>query len=128
MTTNTDNKSNMPALITAVMDAMRIPDLRNKILFTFGILVVFRFLAHVPVPGVDRDALAAAFDSAPLLGFLDLFSGGALKKLKYCSAWCLSLHYCLNYNAGYYSCFPSLKNCPKKVSLVDRKLINILIT
>ena len=40
MTTNTDNKSNMPALIIAVMDAMRIPDLRNKILFTFGILVV----------------------------------------------------------------------------------------
>ena len=81
MTTNSDNKSNMPALITAVMDAMRIPDLRNKILFTFGILVVFRFLAHVPVPGVDRDALAAAFDSAPLLGFLDLFSGGALRNL-----------------------------------------------
>ena len=75
MTTSTDNKSNMPSLIIAVMDAMRIPDLRNKILFTFGILVVFRFLAHVPVPGVDRDALAAAFDSAPLLGFLDLFSG-----------------------------------------------------
>ena len=72
MTTNTDNKSNMPALITAVMDAMRIPDLRNKILFTFGILVVLG-LAHVPVPGVDRDALAAAFDSAPLLGFLDYF-------------------------------------------------------
>ena len=69
MNTGTDNKSNMPALIIAVMDAMRIPDLRNKILFTFGILVVFRFLAHVPVPGVDRDALAAAFDSAPLLGF-----------------------------------------------------------
>ena len=81
MTTSKENKSNMPALITAVMDAMRIPDLRNKILFTFGILVVFRFLAHVPVPGVDRDALAAAFDSAPLLGFLDLFSGGALRNL-----------------------------------------------
>ena len=63
MTTNTENKSNVPALISAVMDAMRIPDLRNKILFTFGILVVFRFLAHVPVPGVDRDALAAGFSS-----------------------------------------------------------------
>ena len=82
MTTRIDEKaSNMPALIKAVLDAFRIPDLRYKILFTFAILVVFRFLAHVPVPGVDRDALAAAFDATPLLGFLDLFSGGALRNL-----------------------------------------------
>ena len=41
---------------------MHAADLRNKILFTFGILVVFRFLAHVPVPGVDRDADHDAID------------------------------------------------------------------
>ena len=82
MTTRAEEKnSNTPALIRAVVDALKIPDLRFKILFTFGILVLFRFLAHVPVPGVDRDALAAAFDSAPILGFLDLFSGGALRNL-----------------------------------------------
>ena len=57
---------------------MRIPDLRFRILFTLAILIVFRFTAHLPVPGVDRDALAAAFEASPLLGFLDLFSGGAL--------------------------------------------------
>ncbi|MBI2965153.1 MAG: preprotein translocase subunit SecY [Chloroflexi bacterium] len=68
-------------MLQAVIDALRIPDLRFRILFTFAMLVVFRFAAHVPVPGVDRDALAAAFDANPLLGFLDLFSGGALRNL-----------------------------------------------
>jgi preprotein translocase subunit SecY len=82
MTTRSAEKtSSTPALIRSVIDAFKIPDLRFKILFTFAILVLFRFLAHVPVPGVDREALAAAFDSAPILGFLDLFSGGALRNL-----------------------------------------------
>ncbi|CAI7989702.1 Protein translocase subunit SecY [Geodia barretti] len=44
-------------------------------------LVVFRFVAHVPVPGVDPQALSQAFESQALLGFLDLFSGGALANL-----------------------------------------------
>ncbi len=73
--------SGRPALLQAVIDAMRIPDLRYRILFTLGILIIFRFLAHVPVPGVDRAALAAAFEANPILGFLDLFSGGALRNL-----------------------------------------------
>ncbi|MCH9009483.1 MAG: preprotein translocase subunit SecY, partial [Chloroflexi bacterium] len=64
-----------------MIDAMRVPDLRGKILFTLAILVVFRFVAHVPVPGVDTNALAQAFQSQALLGFLDLFSGGALANL-----------------------------------------------
>lgn len=74
-------ESGRPALLQAVIDAMRVPDLRYRILFTLGILIIFRFFAHVPVPGVDREALTAAFDANPLLGFLDLFSGGALRNL-----------------------------------------------
>ena len=74
-------KSPIPALLTAIFDSWRLPDLRYRILFTLAILVVFRFFAHVPVPGVDRAALAAAFEANPLLGFLDLFSGGALRNL-----------------------------------------------
>lgn len=70
-----------PALLQAVMDAMRVPDLRFRILFTLGMLVIYRFAANVPVPGVDRDALAAAFENNALLGFFDLFSGGALRNL-----------------------------------------------
>ena len=64
-----------------MIDAMRVPDLRARILFTLAMLVVFRFVAHVPVPGVDTQALAQAFQQQALLGFLDLFSGGALANL-----------------------------------------------
>ena len=70
-----------PQLIQSVIDAMRVPDLRGKILFTLAMLVVFRFVAHVPVPGVDTQALNQAFEQNALLGFLDLFSGGALANL-----------------------------------------------
>ena len=73
-----------PQLLQALIDAFKIPDLRAKLLFTLAMLVVFRFVAHVPVPGVDRDALEAVFSGGQfgeLLGFLDLFSGGALRNL-----------------------------------------------
>ena len=70
-----------PQLIQSMLDAMRVPDLRGKILFTLGLLVIFRFVAHVPVPGVNTQALAQAFQQNELLGFLDLFSGGALANL-----------------------------------------------
>ena len=70
-----------PQLIQSMIDAMQIPDLRGKILFTLAMLVVFRFVAHVPVPGVDHQALNQAFQSQAILGFLDLFSGGALANL-----------------------------------------------
>jgi preprotein translocase subunit SecY len=62
-----------------MIDAFSLPDLRRRILITLGILVVFRFMAHVPLPGVDADALAALFERNALLGLYDLFSGGALK-------------------------------------------------
>jgi len=54
------------------------PDLRNKILITFGILIVFRIAAHIPVPGVDINSLRKLFEDNQLLGLLDLFSGGTL--------------------------------------------------
>lgn len=73
----------MPKLLQAVMDSLHHPDLRRKLLFTFGILVVFRFMAHITLPGVDVMALRAAFEAGelPLLGMLDLFAGGALRNL-----------------------------------------------
>ena len=70
-----------PQLIQSMLDAMKVPDLRYKILFTFAMLLIFRFVAHVPVPGVDTQALSQAFRDQALLGFLDLFSGGALSNL-----------------------------------------------
>jgi len=73
--------SQKPKLLQATIDAFRLPDLRRKLLFTLAMLVIFRFVAHVPVPGVDRVELAALFESNALLGMLDLFSGGAMRYL-----------------------------------------------
>ena len=68
-----------PRLLQAMFDAFSLPDLRRRILLTLGILIVFRFVAHMPLPGVDPDALQELFQNVPLLGMLDLFSGGALR-------------------------------------------------
>ncbi len=68
-----------PRLLQAMIDAFRLPDLRRRLLMMFGILVVFRFVAHVPLPGVDVNQLKALFEEQPLLGMLDMFSGGAMR-------------------------------------------------
>jgi len=68
-----------PRLIQAMIDAFRLPDLRRRILFTFGMLVVFRLIAHVPLPGVDAQQLSQMFEQNALLGMLDMFSGGAMR-------------------------------------------------
>ena len=69
-----------PRLLQAMIDAFSLPDLRRRIIVTLGILVVFRFIAHVPLPGVNRDALQELFANNALMGMLDLFSGGALQQ------------------------------------------------
>lgn len=65
-------------MLSALLEAFRIPDLRQKLVFTAVMLVIFRFIAHVPVPGVNIAALERLFESNQFIGFLDLFSGGAL--------------------------------------------------
>src|SRR3990172_6048389 len=60
----------------------RSQDIRRKLLITLGILILFRIAANVPAPGVDRDALAAFFQTqggtGGFLGFLNLLSGGTI--------------------------------------------------
>jgi len=63
-----------------MFDAFRLPDLRRRILITGGILIVFRFIAHVPLPGVNAEALQQLFENMPIFGMLDMFSGGAMRK------------------------------------------------
>jgi preprotein translocase subunit SecY len=65
-------------VIDSLVMAFRAPDIRRKILFTLGILLIFRVLTNVPVPGVDQARLSQLFESNQLLGLLDLFSGGGL--------------------------------------------------
>jgi preprotein translocase subunit SecY len=65
-------------MLQALKNAFRLPDLRNKILFTLWLLVVYRFAAHIPVPGVDQQALEQFFSNNTLGQFYNILSGGAL--------------------------------------------------
>ncbi len=65
-------------MFESLLNAFRAPDIRRRILFVLGILIVFRLLAHVSVPGVSRTALEEFFAGNPIFGLLDLFSGGGL--------------------------------------------------
>ena len=56
----------------------RIPDLRKRLLFTVFIVAVYRLGSHVPIAGVDLNAVRQLFGHGGLLGFIDLFSGGSL--------------------------------------------------
>lgn len=53
-------------------------ELRRKLLFTAGIILIYRVLAHIPAAGVDRTALNQLFNQSQILGLLDIFSGGTL--------------------------------------------------
>ena len=68
-------------MFESLLNAFRAPDIRRRILYVLGILVVFRFLASVPVPGIDRDQLATFLEGNPIFGLLNLFSGGGLSSL-----------------------------------------------
>jgi preprotein translocase subunit SecY len=61
----------------------KIPELKKRILYTLGLLLVYRIGVHVPTPGIDAVALASFFERAQgtLLGLFDMFSGGALERL-----------------------------------------------
>ncbi|PKK91416.1 MAG: preprotein translocase subunit SecY [Candidatus Wallbacteria bacterium HGW-Wallbacteria-1] len=61
-------------------DAFKIPELRKRILFTLAMIAVYRLGAHIPTPGIDAGALDKLFGKGGMLGFLDMFSGGALKR------------------------------------------------
>ena len=68
-------------MLSSLRNIFKVPDLRNKVLFTILIIVLYRFGAHLPVPGIDTGALKTLRSEANqsgVLGFLTLFSGGAI--------------------------------------------------
>jgi preprotein translocase subunit SecY len=65
----------------SLLNAFRAPDIRRRILFVLGILVVYRMLAQVPLPGIDRQALAQFFQNNSAFNIIDLFAGGGLSQL-----------------------------------------------
>ncbi len=68
----------MDNILSIFRKIFRSKDVRDKILFTFGIFLVFRIFAHIPVAGVNLAQLKSLFSSNQFLGLLDIFSGGTL--------------------------------------------------
>ena len=67
-------------MLSALANIYRIPELRQKIIFTLIMFAIFRMGTHIPVPGVNPAVIEQLFQSGNLFGLLDLFSGGALSK------------------------------------------------
>jgi preprotein translocase subunit SecY len=69
-------------MLESFRNIFSIPELRKRVLYTFGLLAVYRLGAHIPTPGVNPKAMAEFFQSQAggALGFLDIFSGGALRR------------------------------------------------
>ncbi|EEX48005.1 MULTISPECIES: preprotein translocase subunit SecY [Jonquetella] len=61
-------------------DVFKLPELKRRIIFTLMMLLVFRIGAHIPTPGIDTAAMSHAFAGNGVLGFLDMFAGGALRR------------------------------------------------
>lgn len=68
----------MNTLLAPIVNSWKTKELRRKILITAFLLVIFRMYAHIPIPGINRERLAALFASNQFLGLLDIFSGGTL--------------------------------------------------
>ena len=67
-------------MFAALANIFKITELRQKVIFTLAMFIVFRAGTHIPVPGVNADVIEQLFRSGNLLGLLDMFSGGALSK------------------------------------------------
>ena len=76
-------KGNLVNPAAALGEASRFADLRSRLLFLAGALIVYRIGTFIPVPGIDADALAQFFEqqSGTILSMFNMFSGGALQRL-----------------------------------------------
>ena len=70
-------------IFEAIANAFRIPDLRKRLLFTLGLLAVYRFGGHIPTPGININRWEEFFsrNSGSIFGFFDLFAGGNIRRL-----------------------------------------------
>src|ERR1700728_2853638 len=74
----------MTKFLEALGNVVRIPDLRKRVLFTLGLLAVYRIGAYIPTPGIDTNKFEAYFNrnaGGGFLGYFDLFSGGMLRRM-----------------------------------------------
>jgi preprotein translocase subunit SecY len=73
----------MNKLFEAIANIFRVPDLRKRVLFTLGLLAIYRLGGHIPTPGINADLLQEFFqrNQGTLFGYIDLFSGGMFRRL-----------------------------------------------
>jgi preprotein translocase subunit SecY len=69
------------SFVSALQSAFKIPELRARIVFVFAMFTVYAVGLHIPIPGVDREQLQRLFEDQKLLDFINMFTGGALRKL-----------------------------------------------
>ncbi len=109
----------MIEVLRNLQNVAKIPELKRRLLVTFGLLAAYRHSAHVPTPGVDGEALARFFDSVQgtLLGLVDLFSGGNLRRLTV---------FALGINMKRYGGFiPGVRPGKKTAEFIDQTLTRI---
>ncbi|HZF40487.1 MAG TPA: preprotein translocase subunit SecY, partial [Blastocatellia bacterium] len=70
------------SFFNAIRNLFKVQDLRKRVFFTLGMLLIYRMGIHIPVPGVDREALEHLWGQlGGMFGVLDLFSGGNLRRI-----------------------------------------------
>lgn len=67
-------------MLDSLLNITKVTELRNKVVYTLLMFIVFRLGIHIPVPGVEASVIESLFTSGNLFGLLDLFAGGALSK------------------------------------------------
>ena len=70
-------------MIESIQNIFKIPELKKRIIFTLGLLVVYRIGGHIPTPGINGEELSKFLhaNAGALMGFFDMFSGGALSRV-----------------------------------------------
>src|SRR3981081_2931654 len=71
-------------MLSTILSAFQVADIRKKLMFTAGMLLIYRLGSHIPVPGVNLAAfnnIQKQFGGSNILGFLNLFSGGSLSRI-----------------------------------------------
>ncbi len=87
----------------------RTPDLRKKILFIVGLLVIYRLTANIPLPGVDVLQLKRLFEDNALLGLLNIFSGGGLSNISVVLLGCRAVYHGEHHHAAHADDFPEAR-------------------
>ena len=68
-------------MLEKMKNAWRIPELRKKIVYTFGMLLMYRLLSCIPVPGIDVAAVASAVSNFSILDFMNMMTGGSFQSM-----------------------------------------------